>query len=253
MGSEASGFVYGKRFISAGPSDGYDYTGTNGRFTYGLMINQTFFGNGSGFGMITVQANYYSQSGKNRDGVAMKNAYHYAASATWQKGKISLTPGYEFLSGNDASTPEDEKFDPLYGTPHRHWGFMDYFYAGTGSPNGGIKNGYAKLRYTIKTLTLGADYHFFSINENMKKADGSYIGTNLGNEIDLSLNYNMNRITNIELGYSMMAATRNMPFAKGQVSTDAAAELYDLNGNWFYVSIRFTPDFLATKSSTQKQ
>lgn len=251
-GSESAGFVYGKRFISAGPSDVYDYTGTNSRFTYGVMINQVF-GDGSGFGKFVLQANYYAQSGKNRDGVTMKNASHYAAFVSWQKGKISVTPGYEFLSGNDATTSEDEKFDPLYGTPHRHWGFMDYFYAGTGSPAGGLKNGYVKLKYTANSLTAGLDYHFFSIHRNMNKADGSFIGKNLGNEIDLMLNYSMNRFTNIELCYSIMAATRNMPFAKGQAATNAMADAYDLNGNWFYAMIRFAPDFLSVKSSANKQ
>ena len=57
-----------------------------------------------------------------------------------QKNKFSIIPGYDVLSGNDASTSQDEKFDPLYGTPHRHWGYMDYFYVGTGSPSGGLNN-----------------------------------------------------------------------------------------------------------------
>ena len=97
----AAGYVYGRRFASSGPADPFDYTGTQHRYTYGLMINHTI-GNASGFGKIAIQAAYYAQSGKNRDGVEMKKAYHYTASATYQKGKISFTPGYDVLSGNDA-------------------------------------------------------------------------------------------------------------------------------------------------------
>jgi hypothetical protein len=251
-GSDATGYVYGRRFVSSGASDAFNYKGSNQRYTYGLMINQTI-GNASGFGKIAFQGAFYAQSGKNRDGVKMKEAYHYALSATYQKGKISVTPGYEFLSGNDATTGTDEKFDPLYGTPHRHWGFMDYFYVGTGSPAGGLKNPYFKVKYTGTALTAGVDFHLFSIDKNMKKADGSFIGKDLGNELDFLLNYNMNKFTNIELGYSIMNATGNMAIAKGQATTAAAAANYRKTGNWFYAMIRFSPDFFYTKPVAIKQ
>ncbi len=252
VGSASAGYVYGRRFVSAGASDMFDYTGTFNRYTYGLMINHTI-GNASGFGKIAIQAAYYAQSGKNRDGVKMKNAYHYTVSATYQKGKISFTPGFDVLSGNDASTSNDEKFDPLYGTPHRHWGFMDYFYVGTGSPAGGLKNPYLKFKYAGNVFTAGVDFHLFSIDKDMKKADATLIDKNLGNEIDLLINYNMNKFTNIELGYSVMNTTKSMAFAKGQATTDAAADTYRKTGNWFYAMIRFTPDFLYTKPVAIKQ
>jgi Alginate export len=247
VGSPAAGYVFGRRFVSTGASDAFDYTGTNSRYTYGLMINHTI-GNASGFGKIAIQAAYYAQSGKNRDGVKMNKAYHYTIAATYQKGKISITPGYDVLSGNDASTAEDEKFDPLYGTPHRHWGYMDYFYVGTGSAAGGLNNPYLKLKYTGNTLAFGIDYHNFYLNKEMKKGDGSLVGNNLGHEIDLLLNYTMNKFTNIELGYSVMSATGNMPFAKGQATTDVVADTYRKSGTWFYAMLKFTPDFFAGKN-----
>ena len=252
VGSVAAGYVYGKRFVSAGAADTYDYSGTNSRYTYGLMINRTM-GNASGFGKIAIQAAYYAQSGKNRDGIKMKNAYHYTLAATYQKGKISVTPGYDVLSGNDATTTEDEKFDPLYGTPHKHWGYMDYFYVGTGSPAGGLKNPYLKLKYTGNTLTAGVDFHLFSTQKDMKKADGSLIDKKLGNELDFVLNYNMNKFTNIEMGYSIMNAKSSMAFAKGQATTDAVANTYNKTGNWFYLMLRFTPDFFYAKPVAIKQ
>jgi hypothetical protein len=251
-GSASEGYVYGRRFVSSGPSDAFDYSGTRHRYTYGLMVNHTL-GNASGFGKIAIQAAYYAQSGKNRDGVKMNNAYHYTASVTYQKGKISLTPGYDVLSGNNANTAEDEKFDPLYGTPHRHWGYMDYFYVGTGSPAGGLKNPYLKLKYTANAVSAGIDFHLFSIDKDMKKADATLIDKQLGNELDFLVNYNMNKFTNIELGYSVMNAKSSMAFAKGQATTDAAAAGYKKTGNWFYAMIRFTPDFFYTKPVAIKQ
>lgn len=252
VGSVAAGYVYGRRFVSAGAADAFDYSGAHHRYTYGMMINHTI-GNASGFGKIAIQAAYYAQSGKNRDGVKMKKAYHYTVAATYQKGKISVTPGYDVLSGNDATTVEDEKFDPLYGTPHRHWGYMDYFYVGTGSPAGGLSNPYLKFKYTGNSLTVGVDYHSFSLNNTMKKADGTTIKKQLGSEVDFILNYNMNKFTNIELGYAYMSATNSMPFAKAQATTDAVADTYRKSGTWFYAMLRFTPDFFYTKPVAIKQ
>jgi hypothetical protein len=252
VGNATAGYVFGRRFASAGTTDSFNYSGANSRYTYGLMINRTM-GNASGFGKIAIQAAYYAQSGKNRDGVKMKNAFHYTVSATYQKGKLSVTPGYDVLSGNDATTAEDEKFDPLYGTPHKHWGYMDFFYVGTGSPAGGLKNPYLKFKYTGNMLSAGVDFHLFSIAKNMKKSDGTFIDKNLGNEFDFLLNYNMNKFTNIELGYSVMNAKSSMAFAKGQAASDAAADTYRKSGSWFYAMIRFTPDFFYAKPVAIKQ
>ncbi|MBC7510014.1 MAG: alginate export family protein [Ferruginibacter sp.] len=252
VGTAAAGYVFGKRFVNSGAADSFNYAGADRRYTYGLMINHSM-GNALGFGKVAIQAAYYAQSGKNRDGVIMKNAYHYTVAATYQKGKLSITPGYDVLSGNDANTTEDEKFDPLYGTPHRHWGFMDYFYVGTGSPAGGLKNPYLKFKYTGNALTVGVDYHLFSLQKDMKKADGTLLDKQLGNELDFVLNYNMNKFTNIEMGYAFMNATNSMAFAKGQANTDAVADTYKKIGNWFYLMIRFSPDFLYVKPVVVKQ
>lgn len=211
--SANGGYVYGRRFVSSGSGDAFDYSGTSHRYTYGLMINHTM-GNASGFGKIAIQAAYYQQSGKDRDGIKM-DAYHYTIAVTYQKGKMSFTPGYDVLSGIDAVSPsgKNNRFDPLYGTPHRHWGYMDYFFVGTGSPAGGLKNPYFKAKFTGNTFSAGVDYHNFSLHKDMKKADGTVIGKQLGNEVDVLLNYQLNKFTGLELGYAIMSASKSMPFA----------------------------------------
>ena len=125
---------------------------------------------------------------------------------------------------------------------------MDYFYVGTGSPAGGLNNPYLKFKYTNSTLTLGADLHSFSLNKDMSKADGTLVGRRLGTEIDFMLNYNMNKFTNVELGYSLMNATSSMPFAKAQATTDAVADTYRKSGTWFYAMLKFTPDIFYSKA-----
>jgi hypothetical protein len=257
-GSLAAGYVYGKRFVASGAADPFNYTGAYRRYTYGLMINHTI-GNASGFGKIAIQVAYYGQSGQNMGGVAMNNAYHYTAIVTYQKGDFSITPGYEVLSGNDVVIggpvlTVDNKFDPLYNTAHKFWGYMDYFYAGSGSPAAGLKNAYLKLKYTGNMLSVGADYHAFYTNNTIKRADNSMVESKIGNELDLVASYNMNKFTNIEVGYCSMFATNAMPYSKDvTVTTDALANAYKKDANWAYIMFKFTPDFFYAKPVAIKQ
>jgi hypothetical protein len=253
VGSAATGYVYGRRFVQASTTDQFDYSPIH-RYTYGLMINHTIGNASPSFGKIALQAAYYQQSGKDRDNTDL-DAYHYTVALTYQKGHFAFTPGYDVLSGNDAVSPsgKDNRFDPLYGTPHKFWGYMDYFYAGSGSPAGGLSNPYFKIKYTANTLALGLDLHHFSLNKDMKKADGTVIDKNLGNEADLQLSYQMNKFTNIELGYSLMKASDSMPFAKGQATTDAVASTFNKTAYWGYVMFKFTPDFFYAKPVAIKQ
>ncbi len=255
VGNATTGYVYGRRFVPIGTADPLFNESLRSRTTYGLMINHTL-GNASGFGKIALQGAYYGQTGTDREGNDM-DAYHWMAAATYQKSKWAFTLGYEVLSGNDgisatnnykASTGKNNRFDPLYGTPHRHWGYMDYFYVGTNSPAGGLNNGYLKAKYTGNTLTFGVDYHSFALNKITTKGDGTLLpNADLGNEIDFLLNYNMNKFTNLELGYSVMMATDNMTFAKGQAMTDAAAANFNKTGTWLYLMINIRPDFFYAK------
>jgi hypothetical protein len=252
VGNAAAGFLYGRDFRKE--------TGVNSRMTYGLMINHTL-GNASGFGKIALQGAYYQQGGKNRDGIDL-SAYHYTLSGTYQKNKLSFTVGYDVLSGNDGSSAlnnyksadgKDRRFDPLYGTPHRHWGYMDYFYVGTNSPAGGLNNGYFKIKYATNTTSIGVDVHNFALNKATKKSESELLSKGLGNEIDVLLSHNVNKFTNLELGYSIMKATSSMVYAKGQATTDATAATYNKTGTWFYAMINIRPDFFYTKPVAIKQ
>jgi hypothetical protein len=242
LGNAANGFLYGKDFRNQ--------SGSNSRMTYGLMINHTL-GNASGFGKIALQGAYYNQTGKDRDGNELA-AYHYTASGTYMKNKLSFTLGYDVLSGNDgssalnnnrASNGKNNRFDPLYGTPHKHWGYMDYFYVGTNSPAGGLNNGYFKVKYTGASTSIGVDAHSFSLNKATKKSESELLDKNLGTEIDVLLSHNLNKFTNIELGYSIMKASESMAFAKGQATTQASANNFNQTGTWFYAMINIRPDF----------
>ncbi|WP_428667145.1 alginate export family protein [Runella sp.] len=239
LGSTANGVVYGRR---------YDVEGVNSRITYGAMLTGLIANAAFKSGKIAWQAFAYKQGGKNRDGQSL-SAYHYGANVSIQKGKFSFGPGYEFLSGNNTVSPDnkDRRFDPLYGTPHKHWGYMDYFYVGTGAPAGGLANAFFKAKYVANpNLYFTFDIHHFALANDMKNsldATGGKINRQLGNEFDFILNYNLNRFTNVELGYCYLKGSNSLEYAKL-----GTMDKTKHSANWAYLMLNIRPDFLYTKA-----
>lgn len=241
-GTASAGYVYGRR---------YDVRGVNSRFTYGAMLTGTIGNASVGFKKAWTVAGYL-QSGKNKDGKELQ-AYHYTASVLFQKDKFSFGPGFDYLSGNDANvvSTKDNRFDPLYGTPHKFWGYMDYFYVGTGSPVGGLQNAYFKTKFTAKDLFVTLDVHHFALAKptfNKALPGSPAINKDLGYEFDLVSNYSLNKFTTLEFGYSYMAATNSMEYVK-----KGTVDKTNLTPQWAYLMINIRPDFFFTKPVAIRQ
>ncbi|MCX6213106.1 alginate export family protein [Spirosoma sp.] len=241
LGNATTGYVYGRR---------YDVAGTNSRLTYGGMLIGQLGNTSPKFGKVQWQAFVYGQSGKDRDGLSIKKAYHYGGNIMFQKGLISVGPGYEVLSGNNSTTiqtGETSRFDPLYGTPHRHWGYMDYFYVGTGSPAGGLQDAFLKFKYASPRLTTTFDIHYFALaaptyNKMADAPAGALLSSKLGMEYDFVANYALNKFTSLEFGYSVMNGTNSLEYSK-QGTMGEKSHI----GTWSYLMINIRPDFLAAK------
>ncbi|WP_139361634.1 alginate export family protein [Spirosoma sp. 209] len=241
LGSPTTGYVYGRR---------YDVTGTNSRLTYGAMLTGQFGSAVAKNRKVQWQAFAYGQNGKDRDGLTIRKAYHYGGNVMFQTGALSVGPGYEVLSGNDATTlraGETNRFDPLYGTPHRHWGYMDYFYVGTGSPAGGLRDAFLKFRYATTRLTTTFDLHYFALaaptyNRMADAPAGARLDPKLGLEYDFVTTYALNKFTSLELGYSIMNGTNSLEYAK-----QGTMNANDKIGKWAYLMINIRPDFFYTK------
>ena len=227
----------------------YDVKGTNSRVTAGLLLNGAF---GKGF---TYILGGYFQTGKNRDGLDL-SAYTTTAYLAYTKGKFTIGAGYDLVSGNDMTATtitKDNKFDPLYGTPHKFWGYMDYFYAGTGGVAAGLSDPYLRFKYAAsKTVSLGLDVHNFSLQKNMpnKYSDATgktLLNKQLGNEFDFILNYTLNKSSMIEFGYCVMAATNSLEYVK-LATTDKA----DHTGTWAYLSLNIKPEIFSSTPAAKK-
>lgn len=224
-----TGYVYGWKFRTKG---------VHSRITTGLQLS----------GALDQQkhwlykAGYYFQGGHDKDGASVSASILYA-SLSWQPTAFSFAVGYDLLSGNDAFSThsQNHRFDPLYGTPHKFWGYMDYFYVGTGSPAGGLSNPQAGIRYAgpKKKFSMSADYHAFFLACDMKGKNSVKAQRYLGSEIDLSSVYQLNGFVSLEGGLSFLRASRSMEYAKNIAPGTAS-----LNASWAWLMVNIRPEFL---------
>lgn len=197
---------------------------------------------------INLTGSYYYQGGRNKDGRVLSANLASITSTVQVSRKLFVGPGVDYLSGTDgtkAVTTDSRSnlFDPLYGTPHKFWGSMDYFYAANGFGNQGLLNYFFKAKYNAKdNLTFFAELHGFESANKVSNGAGGTRTPYLGTELDLKMSYNFTKLINIEAGYSYMQATNTMASAQVKNVTNA-----NLTPQWAYVSLNIKPDFLASK------
>lgn len=209
------------------------------RVTSGAYINAVILR------FVTFTGSAYYQSGKDKTGRNL-DAYLAAASASVQLGrKLYVGPGVDYLSGDDGTKTvtahsTTHRFDPLYGTPHKFWGYMDYFYVANPFGNQGLLNYFFKIKYKPKdNLTITLDAHKFYAANKVSDGKGGTQNKDLGNEIDFVANYALTKTINFELGYSFLEATTTMTSA--QVKNVKNAER---TPQWAYLMISIKPNFL---------
>lgn len=197
---------------------------------------------------INLTGSYYYQGGRNKDGRTISANLASITSTVQVSRKLFVGPGIDYLSGTDGTKTatadsRTNEFDPLYGTPHKFWGYMDYFYVASTFGKQGLLNYFFKAKYNASDkLTLFADLHGFEAANKVSNGAGGTRTSYLGTELDLKLSYNFTKLINIEAGYSYMQATNTM--ASPQVKNVANA---NLTPQWAYVTLLIKPDFLSTK------
>lgn len=190
----------------------------------------------------------FYQGGKYRDGVSL-DEYLLSGSAMYAFGrKFSAGPGIDMTSGNNGTDPSkaSQRFDPLYGTPHKFWGYMDYFYVADGFGPSGLNNFYIKSKYKAKeNLTFTLDVHQFNLPNAVIGNDGNEMDKKLGNEIDFVVNYGMTKAITLEFGYSAMFSTKTM--AKVKVVPNTGVKNPASFSDWAYLMINIKPAEITIK------
>lgn len=190
-----------------------------------------------------VNAEVYYQGGKDPLGRQV-SAWLLAASLTYKTGLTPVTLGYDFLSGTSPEATVNTSFQPLYGTNHKFYGLMDYFYVGSNHGNGGRTAGlqdlYLKTNLTINpTNKLLVHFHHFRspvtvfTDEQMMVSSPSH----LGEEIDLVWNSQWSKEVTFNLGYSQMFGTESLKALKG-IPNPASLQF------WAWAMVTVKPTFL---------
>ena len=170
----------------------------------------------------------------------------YSPSTQWQ-----LTAGYDILSGDEffAVPPGGniglgliqhktiKGFSPVYGSHHKFYGAMDFFYLSTyyDGFTPGLQNYFAGVTYKpISKVSLDAVYHYLAIATNTDNLDKT-----LGHELEFSASYTPVKEVSLSLGYSFMHGSKTME----------ALKRVDNKGNlhWAWLNIIVRPRFLQVK------
>ncbi|HPM31253.1 MAG TPA: alginate export family protein [Chryseolinea sp.] len=193
-------------------------------------------------GGTSLEYDAYYQFGKNQTGKDL-GAYMFAVNATFWKAKPNnLSIGVEYLTGDKSSTAnKDEAFNPLYGTHHKFYGFMDYFYVGSGHKNKGLVDFFAKAKIkTSAKSSLLIQAHEFLSQTKIETETSEDMSSTLGTEFDFVYVLNIAPSVVLNVGYSTMFYTESLEFLKDTPDPKAAS--------WAWVMISFKPTLFTTKT-----
>lgn len=186
------------------------------RATAGFFINKEIDD-------LSVTASAYHQFGKNAEG-GKSGGQLLTLSTQYVFGKFSIGTGADYTSAD---------FDPLYGTPHKFWGLMDYFYAASGTGNYGLVDYFIRSKWKAsQKLSFSADCHHFNSAIGIPGHSRIY-----GQEIDVVGNYTFTQLINFEAGFGHFFATDALAFSKNIANSRRGA-------NWAYVMVNIRPEFL---------
>lgn len=198
-------------------------------------------------GNLAVEAAYYHQTGKvsldyTSDAGIPINAWMASAKATYRFNRqMTGYVGYDYLSGDKqfavpkpgsiALTRHSEisAFTSLFGSTHKFYGAMDFFYVssyyGTFSP--GLQNLFAGVMYQpVKGLTCDASYHYLATATQLNE-----FSKTLGHEIEIKASYQLMRDVKLGMGLSFMGGTETMEALKR--STDK----HQLQWGWLMLNV----------------
>lgn len=208
-------------------------------------------------GMLTTEASYYRQMGHNENNTkieawmaSFKVACQFSIFNTQRPApNTQLFCGYDYLSGDEyfAVPPKGglglvkhdviRGFNPIYGSHHKFYGMMDFFYVQT-YLNGftpGLQNLYAGIGYSpMKDLRLRASYHYMAMATTLKNTDKT-----LGHDIDIEAAYQVMKDVRLSAGFSYMTGTETMQKLQ---RADDSNRLH-----WAWFSLIVSPRLFTTK------
>ncbi|MEP4095251.1 alginate export family protein [Reichenbachiella sp.] len=190
---------------------------------------------------VTLTGEVYYQMGNDISDQTIR-AYLASLNVALKIGGSSISIGGDVLSGTDPGSSENNSFNPLYGTNHKFYGFMDYFYVGNSHRNAGLIDIFLNTKFkTGGKSAFIINLHEFRSHATILNESNSNISSRLGTEVDLVFNLNIADGANLKIGYSQMFATDSMQEIKGGDSS----ELHQ----WAWTMFTIKPTLFKEKSS----
>ncbi len=195
------------------------------------------------------EVSYYHQLGKDETGIKI-DAWMASAKANWQFiPQLGFTVGFDYLSGDKyfavpqggmIGVTRHEKiqgFNPIYGSHHKFYGMMDFFYVSTyvHGFTPGLQNFFVGTSCKpIKNLDVQLRYHYLATATKLSDVDMT-----LGHDIDIEASYALMPEARLSLGFSYMKGSDTMEFLK-RVETNGSLR-------WGWLSLVVTPKLFSAK------
>lgn len=210
-------------FIGIGNESESNYRTLNFEFTSGSYLKQALSEN------IAIIAEGFYQFGETPQ-KEIKSAFLGSLKLNHKlTRKVHYSLGVDVLSGSSSGN-SSKAFDPLFGTHHKFYGLMDYFYVGNGHGNVGLNDLYMSLNFALAKHSISLMGHYFSSQARLPNKEHY-----LGYESDLVFKFKVNDYCSAKAGYSLMIADENMRLIK---SGD------QLINHWGWLILDVNVDFL---------
>lgn len=198
---------------------------------------------------------FYFQTGTTADNLTAGGLMASVKAGYQIHPRWKASVGFDYLSGEDykgsvgnrrdgytilkADEGKSCAFNPLYGTHHKFYGSMDYFYA-SAYLNGlavGLQDIQAGVDFKASEKTsLMLNYHYFAAASEVAV---EMLDKGLGHELDFQLSTKLMKDVTLMAGYSFMSGTETMDCVKGG----------DHNSwqDWAWVSLNISPRIFSSK------
>lgn len=198
---------------------------------------------------LTAEAAFYYQAGKEEHGLPI-DAWMASGKVTYKHSdNFTAYTGYDYLSGDknfavpaegQIGMPQHKRvrgFSSIYGSHHKFYGAMDFFYLTTyyGGFTPGLQNIYLGTTFSpVKKLSFDLSYHYLltatELNNDVSKS--------LGHEVETAVTYQLMKDVSISAGYSFMRGTDTM------VALKRTRDNRQLQWAWLMLSVN--PKLLST-------
>ena len=184
----------------------------------------------------------YYQFGDNPSGINTA-AFLLSGKITEQFGdKFSATAGMDYISGNryGRNNNSNHAFQTLFGTNHKFYGDMDYFYSGNMEGNVGLVNTYLSAGFSPskKTNLNVAGYMFHSASGIYR--DDVKLNHDLGGEIDLKFSLKVSQAVDLSAGFSRFLTSGSLLYLE---KTELARSFQ----GYGWLSLNVHPEFFSLK------